>query len=326
MSTDMLHTDTLSRGLFRLGMYTLAFVLIILLFALAYITTDRGFYSSSIINDESFAKDTAHVTELLTKSFNHTYGRYVNHRTFTNFVGYSGTTARLDEVVFDRLRPISQKSYSVDLCAHEITTKDGQVLGADISFNFILYVTRGSILHPNNDGSLVYRKPVILIHMRPSDGAVTGTPFPGDIPVQYRRLFFHKLMHLIPATESGYIQLQDEEGLGENLLMLLEGARGEPTRISGSFSRMLVYSSSAATMGLFGDIVPVSTTTKGLTILEQTLGLAIFLLMLNEVRRIWGRICRGGLKSESDTVQSCKSPSRVPKGKPTKRMKNRGCG
>jgi len=73
--------------------------------------------------------------------------------------------------------------------------------------------------------------------------------------------------------------------LNEKIGLYYKAYKGFPSNSSGSFFRMLYFSTTTITTLGFGDIVPISSTARGFTALEAIIGIILIGLYLNALTR-----------------------------------------
>ena len=81
--------------------------------------------------------------------------------------------------------------------------------------------------------------------------------------------------------ELSAIQLTSDEALA--LKMKLEELAGDPTKLTGSYLRMLYFSSIVITTVGFGDIVPISILSRSSVAIEAVVGVILAGLFLNAI-------------------------------------------
>ncbi len=149
---------------------------------------------------------------------------------------------------------------------------DGVELTVPFSFSFGTDI-RVSILRP---GASVRS---VIMRIRVDD--------PGDLPIPVRTLFPFELdPSLQPASWSAEEpKLPIRQPLLDDLVEFSNAVRGFPSKIAGSYARMLYFSAITITTLGYGDIVPLTDLTRLLVALESVLGLLLIGLFLNSLFR-----------------------------------------
>jgi hypothetical protein len=101
---------------------------------------------------------------------------------------------------------------------------------------------------------------------------------------------FSAIFH-VPDNVFGGTFLELSISAQKRLETLFDGMAGDPTAISGAYLRMLYFSAIVITTVGFGDIVPISNTSRAAVAAEAVLGIVLAGLFLNAVAfRASGRI------------------------------------
>jgi hypothetical protein len=98
---------------------------------------------------------------------------------------------------------------------------------------------------------------------------------------------FAKMFHNVPdfgikldSELSGFEVTEDED---QALQHFFDGLEGDPSKVSGTFPRMLYFSAMSITTVGFGDIVPLTSLSRFLVAFEAVTGVLLFGLFINAV-------------------------------------------
>lgn len=247
--------------------YALIYLLCIPIFALAYTSMPNNFYHSTVQFEKSLDKDAQVILHKIKNEiiagFKEAHGDYI--------ASDGNWKIWISNIDVHSLKPEeSQTKFSIHFKLFGINKLQGVESGVTASVLLETKPTIGTLF--GNKGEMRFYKKITIEYPK-SFVVEPSFIFPLTFKTNQRSKNKNRKETWFPMT----LDLNNE------IIAFYKATKGFPIKASGSFSRMFYFSAVTITTLGYGDIVPISNTSRILVSLESILGIVLIGLFLNSL-------------------------------------------